>query len=736
MDSAAETAVVTAEVTSRQSSTAALPIHTYTVSTELNTVSTGGSVTWIDQGNVNAVGSVAGDILKQPGDTGYPTNKIRVSITGSVAGDPARTYEVHITRFTVDYQRQLLALGNELQFQAASSGPYAFQVGGFSESNAANALVWDVSNRLQPVAITLAAGDISAGAANAGDATYLWSIRRTLGANGRLIATTPANVRAPQAITQVIPQSLAPAGGAAWVAISHSSLLPAAQGLAAHRAARSGLSTWVIDVQQIIDQIGYGYHLPTAIRTYVQQAYNTWSTPPAYLTLVGDATVNPRYLDCPEGCGAWDKDKPHLVATDLLFVDRFAGLIPVDHSYAMLTGSDYTPEIGVARLPAEDLSEAQNMVAKIIRYETNLDQMLPQQNHFLFVADNTDGGGNFCQENVSAAGELPPSVSTTQLCLPNTGDLQTETSTLRTQMFNEINNVGALILNYRGHGSVNKWADPPIMTASDTVLWQNNEPLLVISADCWDGNFAFPDTDGLGETYFGLATTGTAAHWSSAGLGYSVEHSILHSGFYHAIFHERLLRIGDAVKYSKINYLGRGQDPAEVLAFTLLGDPAMDVIAPRADLSGQVKLQGRGVEPLTAGTIKLIDEDGNFAPQTINTSALDGSFVLRGVPVAPGGSNYRVEAGHGLYLSAQLTDNFTAVPFTLPPVTLRGGDANNDGLIDILDLGCMGGSYQSGVGSCGGVGSTDISGDGATNIQDLAIAGGNYNLSSFQSWTP
>jgi hypothetical protein len=58
-------------------------------------------------------------------------------------------------------------------------------------------------------------------------------------------------------------------------------------------------------------------------------------------------------------------------------------------------------------------------------------------------------------------------------------------------------------------------------------------------------------------------------------LGYSSEHTVMHTGFYEAIYGGGAGTIGDAVRYSKTRYLERNQHDSEAYAFILHGDPGM-----------------------------------------------------------------------------------------------------------------------------------------------------------------
>lgn len=145
-----------------------------------------------------------------------------------------------------------------------------------------------------------------------------------------------------------------------------------------------------------------------------------------------------------------------------------------------------------------------------------------------------------------------------------------------------------------------------------------------------------------------------------------------------------------------------------------------------ATVSGTVSLQGRS-KPLTSGQITLTDLGGVFGPYTANFSPSSGNFSIPNVRVMAGGSNYLVEAVHGVYLGNRTSQKLQALDIiSLPETRLLGGDANNDGLIDLSDLTCIGGAFGSAPVTCGTDGSSDVNADGRVNIQDLVLPSGNY----------
>jgi hypothetical protein len=201
--------------------------------------------------------------------------------------------------------------------------------------------------------------------------------------------------------------------------------------------------------------------MPEAIRHYLSHGLATWDIPPSYVLLLGNGTNNPRQLPCTD-CGTWwDTSIPNLVPTDLVFKDRFQGMIPSDHTFTTLVGDDLLPDLAIGRLVAYNLTEAQNIVNKIIQHDTN--QLTPAdwQHRYLFVADTADPGGNFCLANQQTGSYLADSIDQVHLCRP----ARTVTIRCNSGRYEHGRHDPAMgyqpVLNYRGHGSVNRWALSP-----------------------------------------------------------------------------------------------------------------------------------------------------------------------------------------------------------------------------------------------------------------------------------
>ncbi|MCA9933256.1 MAG: hypothetical protein H6662_08855 [Ardenticatenaceae bacterium] len=537
----------------------------------------------------------------------------------TAAGSGSLSEVIYINRVTVDYMRQLTALTDELIFTAPYTGTHEFQVAGFGSDQA---LVWDISNRLAPVAI-----EMNGAISNTAVSTYTYQIGRTHDDNAAFIATTTANLRQPISITSYTPPSLEPfSGGAAWIAISHADFITSAIDLASHRSDPfyGGLSTQVVDIADVIDQYGYGLATPGAIRSYLAHAYGSWDERPAYVVLFGDTTFNPLNKECLAGCqSGFDPLEPTYLLTDLIFKDPYQGLIPSDHTLVMVSGDDILPDMAIGRIAAATAVDAETAVYKIMQYEQNQASPTtwPQHNRITFAADNDDDGGFFCDENQIVSDLFPATFTTEKLCIVENEDITLEESTdeVRLAMQTAVSN-GISILNYRGHGSPWGWAGNPNLLTVDTIdFWNNfNKPIVIISADCLDGYFTYPGLPGLAETFLkldfdmGIGSRGTAAHWSSTGLGTTSEHTALLSHFYNGVFEEGYTAVGDAAMYAKFMYYLGGYQQAEIYSFTLQGDPAMHLYRP--DLNLQMNATPLNATPSSFVTFTLTIENQALYP--------------------------------------------------------------------------------------------------------------------------
>lgn len=569
---------------------------------------------------------------------------------------------IYLNRVTVNYERELIAENNALAFGHAAQGEHTFAIRGITDVDPSQLLFWDISNRHAPK-ITALNDPISG--------TYEIGVAHD--ENAKFLLTHQADMLQPVALSTYAPQSIEPAGdGAEWVAITHSRLMTETLRLAEQRETHSRLTTHVVAVEEIFEQYGHGLPLPHAIHAYLQHAYSNWALSPEYVLLVGDASLNPRGMACQGSCFSdWTTDDENLVPTFLEPLDRYMGLVPVDHFFTLLEGDDDLPDVAIGRLPSQNSAELAAIIDKIIIYEQNLVNPNEWTQHISFFTDNTDNAGNFCHYAHDSAAHWPQQFQISQLCLDKVGDVEV----LRAAFFERINQ-GVLINQYLGHGFIGGWASEGVLRNDDMPLLQNSDrPFVQISGNCLDGNYAWVGSDSIGEALLQHAMGGTAAHWGAPGLGYLFEHYALHQAFVAGATEQGHTRIGDAIRYAKANYLSKGWYYApQAYSSTLLGDPAMQLfhaelgvaqsaetttIAPAEPLTIEVQITNRGlidsaaeVEIIVPDGVKLVDL---FSPKLAHSGGHDVRLTGKIMPGESVTSTITVQVIDSNYIGGSVT---------------------------------------------------------------------------------
>lgn len=538
-----------------------------------------GDLQWANPRSVNVTMTVPmSEVLDGPNQV-HVVYRTPVTNTNSTT---AITAFYFMNRITIDYDRRYVAEDEQLIFDDATGG-HTYSIEGYSNDTKDEVLVWDISDRLHPVRIS----DVSV----LGSGPYTYEFGADAGP-ASFIATHAGNVRKPIAISKYVGPDLDPAAGADWVAISHGDFLQEAQQLAAHREqpAFGGYRTHVVDIEDVLNQYGYGLPLPGAIRQYLRHALFNWPIAPQHLLLMGDGHINPRQLSCPpeapdnNQCSHWGSEpETNFVLTDIVYTDVEVGLNASDYTFALLTGDDLLPDLTVGRMAVQTPAEAQTILSKIVHYEQSRKAPVPLdwQRTILFIADDPDTGGQFCDVSEGVANTLPGHYMTEMICLPSNSDEDIEQT--RIEIHTAVNNPpnGATFMNYRGHGAVRGWASKLINLDDPDDQWTpwfNNEPLIILSMDCLDGYFAQPGYEALSEEFLALPDRGSVAHWSSTGFGYDYQHDRLHYGFYEGLFDHGLTAIGETINYAKLTYILESHHPSQLYSFVLQGDPAMEMI--------------------------------------------------------------------------------------------------------------------------------------------------------------
>lgn len=142
-------------------------------------------------------------------------------------------------------------------------------------------------------------------------------------------------------------------------------------------------------------------------------------------------------------------------------------------------------------------------------------------------------------------------------------------------------------------------------------------------------------------------------------------------------------------------------------------------ILPKAVITGQVQLQGRTD---WSGAVAMAVQAGVTC-----TTDVSGWYTL-----TMAADIYTVTIEMSRYLDAERVVTATRGTNALSRVKLLAGDVNDDDVVDIVDLGIIGGKYMFFVDPL--TERADVNADGIVDIIDIGLAGGNYMAESPVPW--
>lgn len=478
--------------------------------------------------------------------------------------------DLFVDWFEIEYQRRFVAVENQLTFQAGGSGNWSYEIQGF---NASGVQVFDISDAVHPQKIN--------GVSESGGTARF---RITHAAGAKFIAGIPQDILAENILAYTPPDISQPVD---YVIIAPSEFIVSAQILADYRSGQ-GLTSRAITLQDLYNEFNDGILNPIAIKNFLKYTANTWGMPPQYVLLVGDGHWNFK--------GYSDYDAPAIyMPPNLAWVDPWQGEVDSANLLATVIGNDPLPDVMIGRLPVNSSAELQNVINKIIDYE-NI-PFSDWQYHLLFVADDTpDDAGDFVAQsnqiisdyisgNYIADKVYLDDFKDTETCNLQPGDPTYKCPAATAAIVNDLNQVGALIVNYDGHGAINYWADEQIFMNQDIAILSNGDRLpIMLSMTCLDGYWIYPNLASAEKTGPSLieemvraSQKGAVAAFSPTGLGLGTGHNALQRGFYDALFKNGVTVLGGAAQAAKLNLYGTGHYFDLLHTFTVFGDPALQI---------------------------------------------------------------------------------------------------------------------------------------------------------------
>ena len=188
------------------------------------------------------------------------------------------------------------------------------------------------------------------------------------------------------------------------VIISPEKFIDQANRLASFRRENDGLSVHVVTPAQIYNEFSSGTPDATAYRLFMKMFYDRsveLGTPPSYLLLMGDGACDNRGMNSAnwsssvlENCLLTYQSVPTLNETESYVCDDYFGFLDDDEGgktdvYGQITLRNEGLDIGIGRFPVRTVTQAKNMVDKVIAYSLNNEYGV-WKNNLVFLGDDGD----------------------------------------------------------------------------------------------------------------------------------------------------------------------------------------------------------------------------------------------------------------------------------------------------------------------------------------------------------
>ena len=393
----------------------------------------------------------------------------------------------------------------------------------------------------------------------------------------------------PAAGTPVSSQNLHSISDMDMLIVYHSTFEAQVKELAAHRAEHSNMNVAIAEVNQIYNEFSAGKQDPAAIREMAKMLFERNPDRFRYLLLFGDGSFDARGISLEPGQVAQQYVPVYETKESLAPINGF----PTDDFFGLITEGEGQTNVGgglldlaVGRIPVRTASQAQAMVDKIIRYDTNIESFGDWRNRIVHVADNGDGYRHQkdCDEVAEKTRDQNKNLNIDKIYLDAYQRVAT-TGDARVPEANEAlnNNIfkGSLAVVYLGHGGPNGWTQERVLRKEDIFNWDNTDKLpLFITATCTFSGFDAALDVSAGEEVFLNEEGGSIALFSTVRPVFASQNAALTDVVAEKLFREPSLEgspMGEILRVAKNSFSGQN-NPRK---FLMIGDPSQKLAVPK-----------------------------------------------------------------------------------------------------------------------------------------------------------
>jgi len=562
---------------------------------------------------------MVGTFLEPAANISRKSGKAKLTGNGLVVGyrlnGGSASAEAWLNWFELHFRRSLDLQGiTQLAFRDLKSVS-ASGTASFSIRNGTGFVVWDVSNPLLPGKMKTSLSGTDLRFANEISSLHEY------------IAFNPAQLEIPVLLGTVSNQNLHGVGQPNMVIVVDKSMASEAKRLADFHAQKDGLTSVVVEMEQLYNEFSSGTPDPSAIRNFMKMLFDRAGTDPAakpkYLLLFGGASYvyKEKAAEKKNLVPSYQSESSLDPLTSYVADDYFGYLDDEDDINRNLPAP--LLDLGIGRIPARTILQARQAVDKIIQYHGKA-SFGSWRNDITLVADDEDYNIhlNDAEFHASLIANESPVWNLKKIYL----DAFKQESGTGGSRYPEVNasisrtiNEGTLIWNYSGHGSSTRLAQEAILDKEMVASWENAARLpLVITATCDFAPFDDPAQFSIGEDLFVGRGNGAIGLMTTTRLVFASSNRIINNHFFKFLLKRdnsnNYPRLGKALMDAKNFTVVNSGDYINARKFTMLGDPAMKLAMPEYSIRSTA-INGR---PITKGSDTL---------RSLNRYTIDGEVL-------------------------------------------------------------------------------------------------------------
>lgn len=414
----------------------------------------------------------------------------------------------------------------------------------------------------------------------------------------------------PQFVEKVENQNLHKLDTPEYLIIANPAFLNPANKLADFHRTNSNLKVEVVNVNTVFNEFSSGNKDATGIRNFIKMFYDRGNTL-KYVLLLGDGSF----------------DNKNILKKNKAFIPTFQSDNSLDPISSFVTDDYYVlldkgesvyngvVDLGIGRIPASNLYEADLVVGKILGYYSP-SALGTWRNTVCFIGDDGDYKlhMNDSEELADIVNASHKEFVTEKIYfdaykkeISSGGGKYPDV----TNAINEKVNDGVLILNYVGHANHMFLADEKVLDISTINSWSNENNLpIFVTATCEFSRFDASETS-AGEYILFNPSGGGIGLFSTTRVVFAYSNSLLSKNFYQFVFQKdnngNHYRMGDIMRLAKVNTI----NTINQRNFTLLADPALMLSYPEYRVNTEtINQKNANLTPDTVGAMQKVTVTG------------------------------------------------------------------------------------------------------------------------------